>query len=164
MEKKCILTTAQAKMKLRRMAFEIVERNHGQSSILLAGIKENGLLIAILLKELLDKISGFQTDVLGIEMDKMNPASFQLQGDFDCKEKLVILVDDVVNSGKTMIYALMPFLYKPNKGLQTLTLVERSYKTYPLHVDYVGVSLATTLQDNIRVEIADGMILEACLD
>jgi pyrimidine operon attenuation protein/uracil phosphoribosyltransferase len=94
----------------------------------------------------------------------MNPASFQLKEELDCKDTLVILVDDVVNSGKTMIYALMPFLYKPNKGLQTLTLVERSYKTYPLHVDYVGVSLATTLQDNISVEIADGRILEAYLD
>jgi pyrimidine operon attenuation protein / uracil phosphoribosyltransferase len=164
MEKKCILTTTQANMKLRRMAFEIVERNHGQSSILLAGIKENGLLIANLLKELLDKISSIQTTVLGLEIDKMNPASFQLQEEWDCKDNLVILVDDVVNSGKTMVYAMVPFLYKSNRGLQTLTLVERSYKTYPLHVDYVGVSLATTLHDNISVEIADGRILEACLD
>jgi pyrimidine operon attenuation protein/uracil phosphoribosyltransferase len=164
MEKKCILTTAQANMKLRRMAFEIVERNHGQSSILLAGIQENGLLLANMLKDLLDQISSFQSAVVGLEIDKKNPSTFQLQEELDCQEKIVILVDDVVNSGKTMIYALMPFLYIPNNGLQTLTLVERSYKTYPLHVDYVGVSLATTLQDNISVEIADGRILAAYLD
>ena len=77
---------------------------------------------------------------------------------------MIIIIDDVTNSGKTLLYALKPFLeYYPRK-IQTLVLVERSHKTYPIHPDYVGLSLATTLQDHIYVEVKDNEITGAYLD
>lgn len=80
------------------------------------------------------------------------------------KNKHVLIVDDVVNSGKAMLHAIQPILAQQPKSLQTATLVERSYKTYPLHVNYVGVSLSTTLEDHISVVFKNGELQGAYLE
>ena len=161
MGKKYILTPEKAMMKLRRMAFEILERNNGTTAVSIAGIRENGFVVAQELKAILGEISSLQIDLIEIQIDKSNPLNCSIPSGIELKDKILIVVDDVVNSGKTLLYAILPFLPLSPKQIQTLTLVERSYKVFPVHVDYVGISLATTLQENISVMVVDGKLAGA---
>jgi pyrimidine operon attenuation protein/uracil phosphoribosyltransferase len=77
---------------------------------------------------------------------------------------VIIVVDDVANSGKTMLYALQPFLRNQPKKIQTLALVDRTHKTFPVHTDYVGFALATTLQEHIFVEVSGEIVTGAWLE
>ena len=163
MERKYILSADKAMMKLRRMAYEVIERNSSEKQLILAGIKGNGFAIAQMLKSILDDISSFKVDLLMVDIDKQNPLVCQLENQSELKDRVVVVIDDVVNSGKTLIYALMPILKSTPKRIETLTLVERSYKTHPVHVDYVGISLSTTLHDHIYVEVEDGKLVGAYL-
>lgn len=161
MKKKYILTPEKAMMKLRRMAFEILERNNGISSIFIAGIKQNGYVVAQELKSILEEISPLQVNLIEININKSQLLDCSIPPCAEIKDQVLVVVDDVVNSGKTLLYAILPFLPYSPKQIQTLTLVERSYKTFPVHVDFVGVSLATTLQDNICVEVVEGKLAGA---
>jgi len=163
MERKYILSADKAMMKLRRMAYEVMERNNAEQQLFLAGIKGNGLDIAIILKSFLDEISTFEVVLLPIDIDKQNPLNCHLENNADLQDKVIVVVDDVVNSGKTLLYSLLPLLKASPKKIETLTLVERSYKTHPVHVDYVGISLSTTFHDHIIVEIRDGKLEGAYL-
>lgn len=158
MGQKYILTPEKAMTKLRRMAFEILERNNGASAVSIAGIRENGFVVAQELKAILGEISSLHIDLIEIQIDKSNPLNCSIPSGIDLKDKILIVVDDVVNSGKTLLYGILPFLPLSPKQIQTLTLVERSYKVFPVHVDYVGISLATTLQENIFVEVVEGKL------
>ena len=158
MERKYILSADKALMKLRRMAYEVIERNSTEKQLILAGVKGNGFAIAQMLKTILDDISSFKVELLLVDIDKQNPLVCQIQKESDLEDKVIVVVDDVVNSGKTLIYSLIPLLKSSPKRIETLTLVERSYKTHPVHVDYVGVSLATTLHDHIYVEVENGKL------
>ena len=104
-----------------------------------------------------------QIRVIEIGLDKRSPSGIQLSEDIDLNDAVIILVDDVVNSGKTMLYALKPLLNFYPRKIQTLTLVERSHKMYPIASDYVGISLATTLQEHIFVEVEEGRVKGAYL-
>jgi pyrimidine operon attenuation protein/uracil phosphoribosyltransferase len=163
MERKYILSADKAMMKLRRMANEVIERNDEEHQLVLAGIKGNGLDIAVILKSILDKISSFNVVLLPIDIDKQNPLNCHIENNADLQDKVVVVVDDVVNSGKTLLYSLLPLLKASPKKIETLTLVERSYKTHPVHVDYVGISLSTTFHDHIIVEVKDGKLEGAYL-
>ena len=99
--------------------------------------------------------------MITISFDKKNPTSIDLSKQVDFNEKIIIIIDDVTNSGKSLLYSLKPFLEYYPKKIQTLVLVERSHKTYPIHPDYVGLSLATTLQEHIYVEVKDDEITGA---
>ena len=164
MRKKYILTPEKAMMSLRRMAFEILERNNGATSVFIAGIRQNGYVVAQELKAILAEISTLQIDLIEIQIDKSNPIHCAIPTEIDLKDKILIVVDDVVNSGKTLLYGILPFLQFSPKQIQTLTLVERSYKIFPVHVDYVGISLATTLQENISVEVVEGKLAGAYVE
>ncbi|MCO5240568.1 MAG: phosphoribosyltransferase [Chitinophagaceae bacterium] len=150
---------------LIRLAFEIAERNTGESQIILAGIMENGLVIAQKLQLLLTGVFKGQIEVMGITVDdKRHPGKIILSREKDFNHAVVVVVDDVANSGKTMLYALKPFLqYHPAK-IQTLALVDRTHKTFPVHTDYVGYAVATTLQEHIFVEVENGHISGAWLE
>jgi pyrimidine operon attenuation protein/uracil phosphoribosyltransferase len=161
MEKKIILTSSAAAMKLRRMAYEILENNQGENHLILAGIKGSGLVVASQLQAILTEISTVSTELITIEFDKKRPASIDLSNKMDFNDKIIIIIDDVTNSGKSLLYALKPFLEFYPKKIQTLVLVERSHKTYPIHPDFVGLSLATTLQEHIYVEVKDNEITGA---
>lgn len=164
MNKKYILSAEKAHMKLRRIAFQILEQNVDKDSIHIAGIKENGYLLAMEIKKLLEEISSFKIELSSIDLDKLNPIDCKIDASVNFKNKNVLIVDDVVNSGKAMLHAIQPILAQEPKSLQTATLVERSYKTYPLHVNYVGVSLATTLEDHISVVFKNGELQGAYLE
>lgn len=163
--KNYILTEDQVAKKLQRMAYEIAERNVGEESLIMAGIKENGVVIAAKLKELLAGIFKGSIEVMEIEVDdKRFPRKISLSKTINFDNAVVIVVDDVANSGKTMLYALQPFVHDQPKKIQTLALVDRTHKTFPVHTDYIGFALATTLQEHIFVEVQNGKITGAWLE
>ncbi|PWT97235.1 MAG: phosphoribosyltransferase [Bacteroidetes bacterium] len=164
MMKNFILTADQAEKKLQRMAYEIAERNVGESKIVLAGIKENGVVIARQLKDLLKDILKAEIEIFEVSLDKRNPGEIRLSAQKKLDDCVIILVDDVANSGKTMLYSLKPFLDFHPKKIQTLALVDRTHKTFPVHTDYVGYSLATTLQEQIFVEVSKDKVTGAWLE
>jgi pyrimidine operon attenuation protein/uracil phosphoribosyltransferase len=162
-ERKYILSAEAAGRKLQRMAYEIAERNTGVPSLVLAGVHENGMHIAVLLKDMLSKI-GITADLLEIRLDKRHPGEIHLSKDIPIDGQTIILVDDVANSGKTLLYALKPFLEKHPAGLQTLVLVDRAHKAFPVQADYIGLSLSTTLQEHIFVGVENGRVTGAWLE
>jgi pyrimidine operon attenuation protein/uracil phosphoribosyltransferase len=157
-EKKYILDQATAEKKLRRMALEILENNTGEKELVLAGIRESGSVVARCLQKMLDELGSFQTHLLTVSLEKRNPGEVLLSDTPDFDEKVIILVDDVANSGKTLLYALKPFLAFHPRKIQTLVLVERTHKSFPVRPDYVGLSIATTLQEHIYVEVEGEVI------
>jgi pyrimidine operon attenuation protein/uracil phosphoribosyltransferase len=164
MKKKYILSQETAMMKMRRMAFEIMENNKGQKHIILAGIRDNGTVIAQQIKKFLKDDFSFEATLIDVNLNKKNPMECVVNHASMVKGNVLIIIDDVVNSGKTLLYAMTPFLeHEPNK-MQTLTLVERSYKVFPVHVDYVGVSLSTSLNEHIQVEVEEERILGAYVE
>jgi len=154
-QKNYILNKAAANKKLQRMAYEILENNAGEAGIILAGIRESGSVMARNIQQLLGQIGDIPTKIITISLDKKMPAAVTLSGNEDFTDKVVIVIDDVANSGKTMLYAMKPFLEYYPKKIQTLVLVERSHKAFPVKPDYVGLSISTTLLEHIYVE-ADG--------
>jgi pyrimidine operon attenuation protein / uracil phosphoribosyltransferase len=111
--------------------------------------------------EELKKISNLYVVMLEVTLDKKNPTEVVLSQHADFTSQTIIVIDDVANSGQTMMYALKPFLqYHPRK-IQTLVLVERTHKAFPVHTDYVGMSVATTLEEHIYVEIVANEIAGA---
>jgi pyrimidine operon attenuation protein/uracil phosphoribosyltransferase len=164
MEKNYILSPEVAAKKLKRMAFEILENNFGETSFILAGIRESGTVIAETIQRLLTEIAGLQTELITVSLDKKNPTTVEISRPLDFKNKVVILIDDVSNSGKTLMYAIRPFLDTAPKKIQTLVLVERSHNAYPVKPDYVGLSVATTIQEHIYVEVEKGLVKGAWLE
>ncbi|MDI3319035.1 phosphoribosyltransferase family protein [Pinibacter soli] len=162
-QKNYILDKKIATKKLERMAYEIAEQNVGEKRLILAGIKDNGVAMAHYLRKLLQSIFPGDIDVIELNLDKRNPGEIEISSTENFDDAVIIVVDDVANSGKTMLYALKPFLQYHPKKIQTLALVERTHKVYPVNTDYVGVSLATTLQEHIFVEVEGGEVTGAYL-
>jgi pyrimidine operon attenuation protein/uracil phosphoribosyltransferase len=157
MAKTKILDTTNITQKLNRMAYEVYEKNYGEKELLLVGIEGNGYKVAERLEEILKKISPIKIKLSKIKIDKENPWSSDPKIDFtekDFANKPVIIVDDVLNSGKTLMYAVKPFLHKPVKKLNVLVLVDRSHTRYPVKADFVGLSLSTTMQEHIEADFS----------
>jgi pyrimidine operon attenuation protein/uracil phosphoribosyltransferase len=163
-EKKYILNQKGAEQKMRRMALEIMENNHDEPELILVGVRESGSVVARTIQKMIAEISAVKTQLLTITLDKRRPQAIDLSETFDFNNKVIILIDDVANSGKTLLYALRPFLDYHPKKIQALVLVERSHNSFPVHSDYVGLSLATTLQEHIFVEVKDENIVGAYLE
>jgi len=162
--KRPILDAATAALKLERMAFEILEDNQEEKELILAGIASSGASIARHIKALLHKLAPIKIHTLEIRLDKKHPSAIELSQDMDLNDKVIIVVDDVSNSGRTILYALKPLLeYHPRK-IRTLVLVERTHKGFPVRSDYVGLSVATTLQEHIVVEVEEGNVKGAFLE
>ena len=162
-DKKYILNKQVAAKKLQRIAYEIMENNIDEERIVLAGIPENGVVIAKTIQRALADISPLKTELITISLDKRHPTEVTLSKKFDFNGQVVIIVDDVVNSGKTLLYSVKPFLEFQPKKIQTLVLVERSHNNFPVQSDYVGLSLSTTLQEHIFVEVQDDEVTGAYL-
>jgi pyrimidine operon attenuation protein/uracil phosphoribosyltransferase len=152
-EKKHILSKEVAEKKIRRMAFEILENNIDEKEIILAGIRESGSVVAREIQEILSEIASIKTELITISLDKKEPNAVELSKSIDFNKKVIIVIDDVSNSGKTLLYAMKPFINFHPKKIQTLVLVERSHSNFPVQPDYVGLSIATTLQEHIFVEV-----------
>jgi pyrimidine operon attenuation protein/uracil phosphoribosyltransferase len=161
--KNYILDKNVAAKKMKRMAYEILENNINEEYIILAGIRESGSIVARNIQKILSEISAVKTDLITITLDKHWPKDVKLSRQLDFNNQVIIVIDDVANSGKTLLYGLKPFLEHQPKKIQTLILVERTHKLFPVHPDYVGLSIATTLQEHIYVEVADEEVLGAYL-
>lgn len=159
-----ILSKEIAYRKIQRMAYEIVERNSNETEIILAGIKENGLIIAEILYGFLKEIFKGELIVIAIALDKRSPKNISISDEIDFTDKVIVIIDDVANSGRTLLYALYPFLNFYPKKIQTLVLVERSHKEFPVTPDYIGLSIATALSEKIIVETEEREIVGAWLD
>ncbi|MDP4131383.1 MAG: phosphoribosyltransferase family protein [Bacteroidota bacterium] len=164
MDKNYILSPETAARKLKRMAYEILENNFAEKEIILAGIRVNGTVIARNIQSILKEISTLSTELLTVSLDKIKPETVILDKQIPLGNKVVVLIDDVSNSGKTLLYALKPFLDEHPKKIQTLVLVERSHNTFPVKPDYVGLSVATTLQEHIFVDVEGDRIKGAWLE
>ncbi|HEY6502770.1 MAG TPA: phosphoribosyltransferase family protein [Chitinophagaceae bacterium] len=159
--KNYILDQSVAEKKLRRMALEILENNAEEKEIILAGIRESGSVVAKCIQQLLSEIAGLKTELISIALDKREPKEVTLSKKANFTGKVIIIVDDVANSGRTLLYALKPFLEFQPKKIQALVLVGRSHNSFPVHPDYVGLSIATTLQEHIYVEVSEDKVLGA---
>ena len=152
-QKKYILSKEVAEKKLRRMSFEILENNIDEKEIILAGIRESGSVVAKVIQKMLGEIATIKTELITITLDKSEPTNVSLSKTFDFNGKVIVVIDDVSNSGKTLLYALKPFIDSHPKKIQTLVLVERTHTSFPVRPDYVGLSIATTLHEHIFVEV-----------
>jgi pyrimidine operon attenuation protein/uracil phosphoribosyltransferase len=164
--KNYILTQEVAEKKLRRMAYEILENNLGEKELILAGIRDNGTIIANAIQRLLKDVSGdsLPTRIISIGLDKRRPGPVELSETLAFDDRVIIVIDDVANSGKTMLYAIKPFLAFHPKKIESLVLVERSHKAFPIQPDYKGLSLSTTLQEHIYVEVDGDRVKGAWLE
>jgi pyrimidine operon attenuation protein/uracil phosphoribosyltransferase len=157
-EKTMILNKVQTLQKITRIAYEIYENNPKEKEVYLAGIFEKGYQFATILKKELEKVAPFTVTLIRIDLDKLSPQQSVVQLDIDAnklKNKTIILLDDVLNTGKTMAYSLKPFLNVAIKRLQTAVIVDRAHKNFPISADYVGYSLSTSLKENIDVILED---------
>ena len=158
-----ILDEGAVQRKITRMALEVAEQNAGEKELVIAGIVGNGETVAHCIAEELKKLSSLQIRLISIQLTKRELKDVTLEPSIELKDKIIIIVDDVANTGKTMFYALKPFLDSSPKKIQTLVLVERSHKEFPIQTDYTGLSIATTLQDHIVVETEGKTITGAWL-
>lgn len=158
-----ILTADSAHKKLHRMAYEIVESNAGETEIILAGIKDSGLIIAGIIKNFLRDIFRGTISIIEISIDKKDPQNISVSGKNNFDDAVIIITDDVANTGKTLLYAVRPFLAFYPKKIQTLVLVERSHKQFPVAPDYVGLSVSTAANEKIIVEAQGNEITGARL-
>lgn len=148
-----ILNHQQIQQKLDRIAYQILEDNFDEKELVIAGILPRGNFLAARLKAILDVISPFKTSVINIELEKQS-SSLIAKTDADlkiCANKVVILVDDVLNSGKTLAYGFGVFLDVPLKKLRTVVLVDRNHKSFPITTDYAGIALSTVLKEHVEV-------------
>ena len=155
MEKTLVLNKRQLAQKIDRLAWQIYEQNYKEKEIIIAGIANRGVLIAKRIAEKLAKISTLKLTLATIKLDKDNPYN-EIEVDINKKEykdKVLILVDDVLNSGKTLMYGAKYFLSVPLKKLSTTVLVDRNHNRFPIKADFVGLSLSTTLKEHISVEL-----------
>ena len=157
-KKNQILTHEQIVQKIRRIAYEITERNYTAKEINLVGIVGTGFLFAELLSIEISKIDKLKVSVSKLSLDKKNNVQSEIELEKEInsfKDSVVILVDDVLNSGRTMAYCLKPFLNIKVKNVQTAVLVDRDHKDFPIKADYVGYALSTTLKEHIEVDFED---------
>jgi len=149
-----ILTELQVEQKLQRIARELLESNYENPEIVLIGVVKRGVKIANYLMEILTKISDKKITLLNLKFDKDEPKEnlMKLSAERTTLEgKSIVLVDDVLNSGKTLIHAVS-FLVKANiKQLSTVVLVDRKHRLFPVRADFVGLTLSTTLKEHIAV-------------
>lgn len=164
-EQNKLLTKAVAKEKLHRLALEIAENlEEDTDALLLIGIKKSGTAIAQSIHFFLQQYISIPIDIREMTFDKQDLRVSNITGDADFSNKHIILIDDVSNSGRTLLYALKPLLEYIPKKIQTLVMVERMHKLYPIHSDYVGLSIATTQHDYVSVEVEDGKVVGAYIE
>ena len=160
MEKKKILDYQSIKKKIRRISLQILESNIDQDEIIIAGINLNGFIIAKKISQEISKISEINIKLCKVKIDKKNPLneiSTSLNFE-DYQNKYLVVIDDVLNSGATLMYSVKYFLNTKIKSLKTAVLVDRNHKKYPIKADFKGLSLSTSIQSKVEVVIDEKKI------
>ena len=148
-----VLNSRQIQQKIDRIAYQIVEDNIEETEIVLAGLQQRGFRLAARLKTILEEIAPFKVTLISIDLDKYSSslnASVSIEVE-ECSNKVVVLVDDVLNSGKAMAYAFGIFLDIPLKKIRTVVLVDRNHKSFPISTDFSGLALSTILKEHVDV-------------
>ena len=151
-----ILNDTQVKQILKRIAYQVYENNFNEKELIIGGIDGNGFLVAQMLCEEISAVSKLKTSLIKVSLNKKEPSEKNLKVSdekIDLHDKNILLVDDVLNTGRTMIYALLPFIRAHSKKIHTAVLVDRDHKSFPVSADFIGISLSTTLQEHITVNI-----------
>lgn len=155
-----ILNAHQVKQKIKRIAFEIYERNFEEKELIVAGIVDRGYQLAAKICDELDSISHFTYQDQSLKLMRISLEKFTAKldevhiedvGSSALENKCIVVVDDVLNTGRTLAYSVQPFLYHKIKKLEIAVLVNRSHIQFPVSASYTGYELATTLQEHIRV-------------
>jgi pyrimidine operon attenuation protein/uracil phosphoribosyltransferase len=161
-DKNYILNKEGAEQKLHRMSLELAEHLNGDTAaVILIGVRNSGTVIARKAAALLKNYVPNEIKVISVSMDKSHPTTVELSEKIDLNGLHVVIIDDVTNSGRTLLYALKPLLDFHPKSIQTLVMVERMHKLFPVNPDYVGLSVATTIQEHIQVEVEGDVVVGA---
>ena len=149
-----ILNGSQITQIIKRIAYQIYESNSNEKEIILAGIQGNGMVFAQLLAKVLKSISPLEIQLCQVLINKKKPLG-TVSTSIDAlsyQNKSIVLVDDVLNSGSTLIYGIKHFLDVPLKQFKTAVLVNRNHKKYPVKADFKGISLSTSIKEHVEVE------------
>jgi len=161
-EKRYILSKEVAEQKLHRLALEVAEHISGDDApLILIGIRNSGTVVAEKIGLFLQPYISTPLEIISVLFNKDLPKEIVLSREIDFNDKNVLLIDDVSNSGKTLLYALKPLLNFYPRRIQTLVLIERMHKLFPIKPDYVGLSVATTMDDHIHVEVNEDEVTGA---
>ena len=149
-----ILTKDDIKIKTKRISLQILETCLEDKTIVIAGIEENGAVFAKLITDEIKKLSQQNIILANVKIDKKNPLqSVKVSVDSSVyKNKSVVLVDDVLNTGSTLMFAAKHFLDVPLQQFKTAVLVDRNHKNYPIKADFKGISLSTSLNERVEVD------------
>jgi pyrimidine operon attenuation protein/uracil phosphoribosyltransferase len=156
-ESNIILDTIQINQKVKRIAYQIYENNTTEKEVIIAGIVGNGYVFAEKLVEALQEISSLNVIICQVNINKKKPLE-KVSTSLDINEyknKSLVLVDDVLNSGTTLIYGVKHFLEVPLKRFKTAVLVNRNHKKYPVKADFKGVSLSTSIKEHVQVTFSE---------
>ncbi|PCJ82315.1 MAG: phosphoribosyltransferase [Bacteroidetes bacterium] len=152
-----ILDADQIERKFQRMARQLLEAHHSEAELILMGIDGQGLVVAKRLQSILTSISPLKVRFEKIKLNKENPLSSEIKYSLDSKDisgKIIVIVDDVLNSGRTLIYAVKHVLDAGPKAVYTTVLVDRIHRSFPVRADYCGLSLSTHLKEHISVKVS----------
>lgn len=153
-----ILDEIQIKQKTKRIAIQILENNIGEDEIILVGINNNGMNFAKSIGYYLTRLTEQKISYANITLSPQNPVSSDIHINMDSTQldkKRIILVDDVANTGRTLFYAFKPFMELAIQKIEIAVLINRTHKSYPIQPNYIGLSLATTVQEHIQVNLRD---------
>ena len=150
-----ILNAEQIRQKIRRIAFQIYENNFEETALLIAGISGEGYVLAQALAHELQTIAPFTVDLIQLDIDKIQTAQPTIQSTTDFTDKVIVVVDDVLYTGRTLAFSLQPFLSVPIRKLQVAVLIDRNHPRYPVAADYKGYELSTTLTEHVEVILSD---------
>lgn len=162
-----VLNDYQIKQKIQRLSYEILENNLDEDEIILVGINNNGYGFAKLLFESLTAISDKKVVLSKIKLNPAQPLDYPIESDLNETQlvnKSIIVIDDVANTGRTIFYAFKVFMNILVKKIEVAVLVDRKHKMFPIKVDYVGLSLATTVQENIKADLIKPTALSVTLN
>jgi len=165
LQENSILSHDQILHKIKRIAYQVYECNVNEKEVIIAGIGNNGFIFAKKLKTVLEEISSIKPTLCQVIIDKkhpQNPITTSIPEE-DYKNKSIVLVDDVLNSGTTLIYSVKHFLNVPLKQFKTAVLINRNHKKYPVKADFKGISLSTSLNHHVEV-LLKGKKLAAYLE
>ena len=153
-----ILSAGQIRQKVRRIASQIHETNFDETALVLAGVAGEGYELARRLADELRQVAPFEVVLVRIDLDKTQPAqpAIRLPGNVPgYANRVVVLIDDVLYSGRTLAFSLQPFLAVPVRKIQVAVLVNRNHPRYPIAADFIGLELATTLSEHVEVVLSD---------
>ena len=153
--KTLILSAIQVEQKIQRIAHQILEKNYDEKEIVLIGIANRGYLLAKKINATLQNITKIKVTLHKLKLHKDKPLDNDVDFSTDLdylNNKSIILIDDVLNSGRTLIYATRYILESDIKYLTTVVLVDRKHRKFPIKANFVGLTLSTTLQEHISVD------------